>query len=29
MTPNEHEPEHRDPSHAVISVTPDRPAVAP
>ena len=29
MTPNEHEPEHRDPSHAVISVTPDRPAIAP
>ena len=29
MTPNEHEPEHRDPSHAVISVTSDRPAIAP
>jgi uncharacterized protein YaaN involved in tellurite resistance len=29
MMPNEHEPEHRDPSHAVISVTPDRSATAP
>ena len=29
MMPNEHEPEHRDPSHTVISVTPDRSAIAP
>ena len=29
MLPNEHEPEHRDPPHAVISVTPARPAIAP